>query len=1209
MTYQEIKDRLTKCESTLTSLKAQTIQTKAVENKIKTLSLVKESLHNKLNLLEGTAKTYLVTPKQGQTTAVSLGDDERDALKDADDVKAIKGVDGEEIKEEVGDFTVDQTKAIAKQVGAAVAKALKVGGEEIASMKGKHIEENSFDIYVQYKNNSDDSFSFHIEKDKLILADFSFSKVMGEVGIKPSGEAIVMIDVIADNLNTHFKSLNTVGEQSEDQSFFIEVSVRTARKALDILNDMFRGKYETEGSNYYVFKDEQDGYDAGLEMASQGIELEDTNIEGLEEAATFDGDDEAAETDFMARRRETNDYNEQLVKETCKVGDILTKDGKKGKVIKHSETQATVDFGNGDVYGIAHSRIKDGKILKEEEKVNEAPYQTTYIKVAKSDYKKAMAILDPNLDPTYVKTDIVDDDGDGNVIIYFNFRSSDDGEPDEDVGAFIYDVAMDLQANGINPTSASHDIEEATDINDPVLMKLRAQRSSKKASPNRETGTSPNKKAIIDKLKAKRAQVMRDMEQEAEPQGGPIADKYGDILNKIDSAIAKASGRKQMSYDDAIGEGNEKEIKGQELVDYIMGNWNWSEEKTLHWLANNFGKAKKQEGPKEEDQRYIDYLRRSGRDEYADKLVALNPDSLKEDDKFAGQDPKAGSTIQGTGYNWPMSDATRARKEADKAKDKEESNEDIDVGHQDDEPNMLVKDIYDIATYAAKLHKRLKKYDQHDGEVDFPQWWQKKIILARDYISAASHYLEGEENQPALDQLALENKVEENVDKVAGGIPYRQHGNKVIISEPLDDATKERLIRKAEDHGYFAQPNMAGGITITLKRGMHKENAMSEDSDYTRAEAIKLKADLKQLKVNHVSAMKKVVDKRGWENPGAVYYRVDFTLRGHEDEATKEEHIEVLKKLNVPEGWSIFWMNSRMYFFKGQDGPTPLQWITSKDLDSTAEPIKEGLWANINAKKKRGEKASHGNSNAHKDAVAAGNAMKKEGDIDKMPHKLLKEYGSNDIDELTGAIGYRHLDHFFEDNPGATQALQEWLMDIPEFEKRIEDAFEEDHRPSISSLIDAIGYDDFDQFFDDNPGGVETIADWILSIPDFVKKLANEFTTDELENFGLHDVDGYDSEDNEDDLDEGVAKTQKAYSKVVTIMKDLAKQYKAGDKSVVDQLKTLTITKKKLEAMLDKDVAGIGANQQLDTTGLDEDKATYCGRCGTTHKKSSGCPK
>ena len=119
-----------------------------------------------------------------------------------------------------------------------------------------------------------------------------------------------------------------------------------------------------------------------------------------------------------------------------------------------------------------------------------------------------------------------------------------------------------------------------------------------------------------------------------------------------------------------------------------------------------------------------------------------------------------------------------------------------------------------------------------------------------------------------------------------------------------------------------------------------KINKMSEDSSDTRAEAIKLKADLKQLKVNHVSAMKRVVDKRGWENPGAVYYRVDFTLKGHEERATKEETIEVLNKLNVPEGWSTYWWAPRMYFFKGVDGPTPLQWITSKDLDSTAEKIK-----------------------------------------------------------------------------------------------------------------------------------------------------------------------------------------------------------------------------------------------------------------------------
>lgn len=39
---------------------------------------------------------------------------------------------------------------------------------------------------------------------------------------------------------------------------------------------------------------------------------------------------------------------------------------------------------------------------------------------------------------------------------------------------------------------------------------------------------------------------------------------------------------------------------------------------------------------------------------------------------------------------------------------------------------------------------------------------------------------------------------------------------------------------------------------------------------------------------------------------------------------------------------------------------------------------KEGLWANINAKKKAGKKSSHKNSNAYKDAKKAGNALKQE---------------------------------------------------------------------------------------------------------------------------------------------------------------------------------------------------------------------------------------
>ena len=89
-------------------------------------------------------------------------------------------------------------------------------------------------------------------------------------------------------------------------------------------------------------------------------------------------------------------------------------------------------------------------------------------------------------------------------------------------------------------------------------------------------------------------------------------------------------------------------------------------------------------------------------------------------------------------------------------------NEDLDIGHIDDEPGMLKQDAYDIAHYAAKLYKLLKYYDSMEGEVDFPHWWQAKVVKARDYISKATHYLEFKTNEPAIDAQVdhLEEKTE-----------------------------------------------------------------------------------------------------------------------------------------------------------------------------------------------------------------------------------------------------------------------------------------------------------------------------------------------------------------------------------------------------------------------------------------------------------------
>ena len=122
------------------------------------------------------------------------------------------------------------------------------------------------------------------------------------------------------------------------------------------------------------------------------------------------------------------------------------------------------------------------------------------------------------------------------------------------------------------------------DINDPILVKMRAAKdrtkrelSKAKSDFGKEYGDAVkkaysrnNNDTKMRSLLKQRAQLMRDMEQEAEPEGGPIADEYGSKLNRIDAAIAKLSGRKEMTYDQAIAE--DKSLKKGDIVKFKDGS-------------------------------------------------------------------------------------------------------------------------------------------------------------------------------------------------------------------------------------------------------------------------------------------------------------------------------------------------------------------------------------------------------------------------------------------------------------------------------------------------------------------------------------------------------------------------------------------------------------------------------------------------------------
>ena len=115
------------------------------------------------------------------------------------------------------------------------------------------------------------------------------------------------------------------------------------------------------------------------------------------------------------------------------------------------------------------------------------------------------------------------------------------------------------------------------DLNDPVAVKMRAAKmKADKLAKMRKANAGDDgndkffeKSTKIAALEKGRRDLMRDMEQEAEPEGGPIADEYGRKLNRIDAAIAKLSGRKEMDYDTAVGKVNEYDVNmpSQEQVD------------------------------------------------------------------------------------------------------------------------------------------------------------------------------------------------------------------------------------------------------------------------------------------------------------------------------------------------------------------------------------------------------------------------------------------------------------------------------------------------------------------------------------------------------------------------------------------------------------------------------------------------------------------
>ena len=315
------------------------------------------------------------------------------------------------------------------------------------------------------------------------------------------------------------------------------------------------------------------------------------------------------------------------------------------------------------------------------------------------------------------------------------------------------------------------------DINDPVLMKMRAakMKAANASGDGNDKFFAKNAKRLsqLKALKDKRAQIMRDMEQEAEMEGGPIADKYGDMLNKIDKAIAmlQTSEEKEYALREMSGDKMEALMELRNILDelQVLGD------QARNIIANNFpsflskGEAYGAFDLGSSSNRYdttiasiVDEIEEYGDEEEDEDMMqegvskALSDaiDSWTDDEKVRkAAKAFAAYKLHKKGPD-PLKDLDDEtyHKALDAYRDAKNIDEDLDLGHQDNEPHMLKGDLYRIGKYAMELYQMVDGFEGK-GEVDFPHWWQSKVIKAKDALVGAKHYLDFETKEPQIDAM------------------------------------------------------------------------------------------------------------------------------------------------------------------------------------------------------------------------------------------------------------------------------------------------------------------------------------------------------------------------------------------------------------------------------------------------------------------------
>jgi len=174
--------------------------------------------------------------------------------------------------------------------------------------------------------------------------------------------------------------------------------------------------------------------------------------------------------------------------------------------------------------------------------------------------------------------------------------------------------------------------------------------------------------------------------------------------------------------------------------------------------------------------------------------------------------------------------------------DKEDVSEDLDLGHEDNEPHMLKGDLYRIGKYAMELYQMVDQFEGV-GEVDFPSWWQSKIFKAKEALVGAKHYLDFELKEPQIDAVVdiATDVVDEDISQLgvdsdtgfkASLYTPNEMGDEAVHNRAASGAFEESQQPIKEDMNYDKWRRAFNGKNFAVKTIL-LEDGMGNKKRYT----------------------------------------------------------------------------------------------------------------------------------------------------------------------------------------------------------------------------------------------------------------------------------------------------------------------------------------------------------------------------------------